>query len=130
MTPRLRKFVYIEDCQHETGDLYDAKGLRYEKLLLRSGPGMAARVSLKLITEATNQIDASGGRNIIWVFAEPEAMEAVRHLFMLPGNEKLRVIQMRYLHWPDAHLWKNILGVMREVRPRRGTRCEVPVLMS
>jgi len=51
-----------------------------------------------MLRQATNQIDASQGRNVVWFFAEAGAAAESRTLF--DADRKLKKIQVIYLPMP------------------------------
>lgn len=71
------KPVSYDDCQKASGVLVEIKGEGYTKLTNDLPKVMAA----KFVGQATRQLEASGGRPVVWVFAEPEAAEFARELF-------------------------------------------------
>jgi hypothetical protein len=108
-TPTLRGFGYafvnpltaqrivLDDCQHSTGFLFDAKGTTYAKMLEDKSDGLRKGVAENLLIEARNQIGASQGRAIYWVFAEEKAAHLVRKLFDAEGNEDVSRIAIYYM---------------------------------
>lgn len=79
VNPLTNKFVYFDDCQLTTGTMIDAKGTRYAYLLQYQQP----RESLteEFLDRANRQLQAAGGRQIVWHFAEREAADFARALF-------------------------------------------------
>jgi hypothetical protein len=71
--------VTYDDCQRNSGILIEIKGLGYEKLF--QNPICRDSVAQKLLNQAESQVEASDGRPIVWIFAEPEAAKYVRGLF-------------------------------------------------
>jgi hypothetical protein len=74
--------VSYDDCQESTGIMFDFKGLGYAKLT----NDLPAVMADKFIDQATRQLAASGGRPVVWIFAEEEAALFVRNLFNLKAG--------------------------------------------
>ena len=89
--------VNYDDCQRKTGTLVEAKGRTYSRLLALQ-PQPAAGTIFKMLKQATNQINASQGRDVVWFFAEEGAAAEARKLF--DGDPKLKRIQVIYLPMP------------------------------
>jgi len=100
------KLVYYDDCHHPTGSMIDYKGLGFADPIVENRKPVMAGFADKWVKQANNQVDASNGRPIIWIFAEPEALEYARQVFNRPGNERLRRIVLTYGPWPVATEWK------------------------
>jgi hypothetical protein len=62
--------------------MFDFKGLGYAKLT----SDLPAVMADKFIDQATRQLAASGGRPVVWIFAEEEAALFVRNLFNLKAG--------------------------------------------
>jgi hypothetical protein len=94
--------VHFDDCQQEPGTVNESgtynvpgsmiefKGLRYAKLL-------QSDIIKQYLTEdwtkqGTSQIEAAQGRQVIWYFAEPSALEVARSLF--GKSDQLRKIRL------------------------------------
>ena len=71
--------VSYDDCQQKTGTVFEIKGETYAKLL--QSPIVEASVKEGFLDQALDQVQASGGRPIIWVFAEQEAATYAWNLF-------------------------------------------------
>ena len=87
------KPVSFDDCKQATGAiLFEIKGEGVAKLT--SGlPGIMAE---RFIDQATRQMQASGGRPIVWVFAEEGAALFARKLF---DDEGLEGITVAHIPW-------------------------------
>ncbi len=97
--------IIFDDCQHATGDLYDAKSTGYAKMLAENNPYLTGGLAKKFVKQATDQIVASEGREIVWCFAEKEAADFVRELFddeELNKSVNLRRIRIVYLYWREG----------------------------
>ena len=82
-----------DDCENTTGILFEIKGEGLAKLTEDLPDAMA----WKFTNQATRQIDASGGRPVVWIFAEKEAALFARELFDdTPG---LKGITVAYVPW-------------------------------
>ncbi|HWU24944.1 MAG TPA: hypothetical protein VN154_00955, partial [Rhizomicrobium sp.] len=94
---RPRYPVIYDDCRHRTGDLIEAKGTGYVAMLEKPGGLMKEILNFKWKRQATNQIDASQGRELEWYFAEKGAADDARELFDdKPELERIHVI---YEYW-------------------------------
>ncbi len=85
------KLVFYDDCQRQTTIMFDYKGTGYAKLLASGYDFIVRNVEAGWVDQATRQIDASGGRPVVWVFAEAAAESAARQLF--DKDEKLARIE-------------------------------------
>jgi hypothetical protein len=94
--------IIFDDCQHSTGDLYDAKGTGYAAMLAKNIDGLTDGLDEKFITQAENQIAVSEGREIYWVFAEKKTMQHVTALFNDSEKPELGRIHMIYLYWQEG----------------------------
>jgi len=88
--------VFYDDCQRRSGILIEAKGTGYAEPLLRSD-FMKEMFERDWLSQATRQINASGGRPIQWHFAERAAADDARELFV----EKKLNIQVIYTPWTE-----------------------------
>lgn len=73
------KPITYDDCQKNSGILIEIKGLGYAKLL--QNPICRASVMEEFLKKAEGQVEASDGRPIVWIFAEPEAAAYAERLF-------------------------------------------------
>jgi len=55
-------------------------------------------VEAKMISQASSQVAAAGGRPVVWYFAEEEVADRVRSVFQESGLKSITVI---YLHWRE-----------------------------
>ena len=87
------ELVSYDDCQKATGILFDFKGVGYAKLT----NDLPAVMEEDFIEQAGRQLAASGGRPVVWIFAEEEAALFVRKLF----NSKVgfESITIGYIPW-------------------------------
>lgn len=86
--PLTARDVIFDDCQHRSGVLFDYKGPNYIEKLASRYDGLRDGFTTNLIDQAERQIDASEGRTIIWIFAEPAAAEKVTEIFA--KNDRIR----------------------------------------
>ena len=91
--------VSFDDCQFATGFLFPIKGAGYSSLL--QNPVVRDSVAAKFVRQSGRQIDASGGRPIIWIFAERRAAIFTRELFdrVKEGRERITII---HVPWTDG----------------------------
>ena len=71
--------VSYDDCQKATGFLFEFKGEEYAWLL--TVPQIRKEITDDFLRQSANQITASGGRPVVWIFAEAEAALFARELF-------------------------------------------------
>jgi hypothetical protein len=88
--------VSFDDCQKPTSILFDFKGLGYAKLI----NDLPTVIADDFIEQAGRQLAASGGRSVVWIFAEQEAAFFARELFnSKPGFEGITI---GYVPWPRS----------------------------
>jgi hypothetical protein len=90
------KPVSYDDCQHASAVLFEFKGESYAKLL--KSPITRRSVEDRFLEQSASQISASGGRPVVWIFAEKEAAEATYKLFEV-RNEGRRYITIVHVPW-------------------------------
>ena len=88
--------VSYDDCQKATGFMFDFKGEQYAWLL--SVPRIEDRIVQGFLDQSTRQLEASGGRSVVWVFAEEEAALFARKLFDRT-DEGREYITVGYVPW-------------------------------
>jgi hypothetical protein len=78
--------------------LFEIKALTYAERL--SGPygDIKKNAVGEILAQSERQIQASGGRPIVWVFAEKEAAEIVRKLFNETGEGRDNITVV-YIPW-------------------------------
>jgi hypothetical protein len=90
--------VYYDDCRHTTGMMADAKGPRYDVLLMYDQPMQS--LVMEWWAEAGRQIAASDGRPVRWYFADLDAALFARKLFDYDDEDGGRArIQVVFLPW-------------------------------
>jgi hypothetical protein len=89
--------VSYDDCQQNTGILFEIKGEGYADLLQSSI--IEDSIKEKFLGQALGQVQASDGRPIILVFAESEAAIYARELFDDDKNKELRRILVVPMEW-------------------------------
>jgi NADPH-dependent ferric siderophore reductase len=87
------EMVSFDDCKKANGILFELKGEGYTKLTKDLPRVMVDR----FIDQATRQLAASGGRPIVWIFAEDEAARFARKLF--DSSPDLKRITVGYVPW-------------------------------
>jgi hypothetical protein len=103
------KIVRYDDCQNEPailnlpGSMLEFKGPRNFRLLTSKYKPLAEGIKDKWIDQAERQVEASGGRPVVWYFAEKPALDIAQKLF---DNDKLRGIRLEYAPWPEGEKWK------------------------
>lgn len=100
--PETGKSVSFDDCQRDsTQDLMENKGIRFGFLVGPNGPSKAKEnIAEEWLGQATRQVRASGGRTLVWNFAELPAMEFAQQLFR--NDPLLKNIQLRYRPWVEG----------------------------
>jgi hypothetical protein len=71
--------VSYDDCQKATGFLFEFKGEQYAWLL--TVESIVGSITDKFLAQSASQIAASGGRPVVWIFAEQEAALFASRLF-------------------------------------------------
>jgi hypothetical protein len=84
--------VSYDDCQETTGFMFEIKGEGIAKLTI----DLPSVMQKKYLKQAGRQFAASGGRPIVWIFAEEEAARFARTLFDESGLESITV---GYIPW-------------------------------
>jgi hypothetical protein len=87
--------VTFDDCQQKTGFVFEIKGETYSHLLSMS---FGKNIEDDMLEQSASQLAASGGRPVVWVFAEAEAAEKVRKLFDTK-DEGRETITVLYIPW-------------------------------
>lgn len=87
--------VSYDDCHKRTGILLDYKGERYAALL--QNPIVESSIKEDFLDKAIRQVQASDGRPLIWIFAEPEAAVYAWKLFR--SNDRLKGIYVVSVPW-------------------------------
>jgi hypothetical protein len=68
-----------DGCKRANGTLFEIKGERYAELL--KSPPIIISITKEFLLQSGRQIAASGGRPIVWIFAEEDAARFARALF-------------------------------------------------
>ncbi len=84
--------VSYDDCKKANGILFEIKGEGFAKLT----KALPDAIAQDFLSQASRQVAASGGRPIVWIFAEEEAAQFARRLF---DDHKLYGITVGYIHW-------------------------------
>ncbi|MGH6852366.1 MAG: hypothetical protein ACREDJ_04030, partial [Methylocella sp.] len=77
--PVTGKRVVFDDCRESDGTMIEGKGPRFTKMMANNF--MYDRISARWIKQATNQVEASGGRALEWYFAEAAAAAKADDIF-------------------------------------------------
>ncbi len=111
------KIVHYDDCQQEPGTINESGTYNVPGSMIEyKGPGYAEkladdgdwfRFSLKLLwpRQALRQIQAAQGRQVIWYFAEPEALNFARVVFDESNDNRLKKIRLERGLWPRGVKW-------------------------
>lgn len=91
--------VSYDDCQKATGFMFEFKGERYAWLL--TVPQIRKKITDNFLAQSASQIGASGGRPVVWIFAEEEAALFARKLFndTDDGREYITVGYVPWTNW-------------------------------
>ena len=90
--PLTGKNVAFDDCRESDGTMIEAKGPGFAQQM--KYPYFDASIVPGWEEQARTHVDAAGGREVAWYFAEPEAAEKARKLF--ENDPKLRKIKVIY----------------------------------
>ena len=90
--------VSFDDCEWKTGILFEIKALTYAERLSSPYGDIKKNAVGEILAQSERQIQASGGRPIVWVFAEKEAAEIVRKLFNETGEGRDNITVV-YIPW-------------------------------
>jgi hypothetical protein len=90
--------VSFDDWRFKTGFMFEIKGETYAKLLSSPYDPVRIGTASDILKQSANQLEASGGRPIVWVFAEEEAAVRVRKLFNDTGGGR-ESITVVYIPW-------------------------------
>jgi hypothetical protein len=85
-----------DDCQKATGFLFEFKGEQYAWLLTVESIG--GSIAERFLAQSADQLAASGGRPVAWIFAEEEAALFARKLFNDTDRGRER-ITVGYVPW-------------------------------
>jgi hypothetical protein len=84
--------VSYDDCQRKTSILFEFKGY-YDGLL-----GFDSNARKSFLSQSLRQIEASGGRPVVWIFADREDAVRTRELFENAGGGR-QYITIVYVPW-------------------------------
>lgn len=93
LNPKSGKSVSYDDCEKKSSILFEIKGEMYAKLIKKIPKVIADGFK----DQATRQVAASGGRPVVWIFAEEDAALFARELF--DNTEGLERITVGYIPW-------------------------------
>src|SRR5262249_1494196 len=86
----------VDDCQQQSGTLFEYKGWGYERHFLKHDFIWTDRMLPRMLQQAEDQRNAAGSRELVWVFHE-------RRVAIFMRNEFKRLdlnIQVRYFRMP------------------------------
>ncbi len=86
--PVTGEWVFIDDCQHQTGARVEMKG-DYDDLL--SFDAAKTTQTNKWLDQSLRQVQASEGFPVIWIFAQRGSSDFARKLFDDAGNGRERI---------------------------------------
>jgi NADPH-dependent ferric siderophore reductase len=82
--------------------LFEIKALTYAERLSGRYKSLKDSAVEEILAQSKRQIEASGGRPIVWVFAEKEAAEMVRDLFNTAEDGR-QYITVVYIFWTKSN---------------------------
>ena len=91
------KLVSYDDCEWKTGRImFEIKGENNAKMLNSGYEAIATNSTDKILKQSASQLEASGGRAIVYVFAEEEAALKALKLFDATdeGREKITIVHI------------------------------------
>lgn len=92
INPQTGKRVVYDDCRESDGTMIEAKGPGFARML-RSAYFSERVLPARRERQARRQLAASGGREVEWYFAEPEAADSARELFADDNDlRKIKII--------------------------------------
>jgi hypothetical protein len=89
--------VSFDDCEWKTGAImFEIKGETNAKLLTSNYDALTESSKRKILNQSARQLEASGGRPIVWVFAEEVAALKARELFVAAdeGRENIVIVHI------------------------------------
>jgi hypothetical protein len=95
--PTNGKRVVFDDCRESDGTMIEAKGPGFANML-QSGYFSETILPRRWERQAARQVAASGGRNLDWYFAEPEAADRAREVF----GDEATLKRINVNHVPEA----------------------------
>ncbi len=105
INPETGNIVKYDDCEFDTGDMLEYKGLQYAEMVGPNGFEPArGNIAREWLGEARRQVLASGGRRVRWYFAQMPALEFARTLFA--SDPLLSKVELEYGPWPEGERWK------------------------
>ena len=96
------RYVVIDDCQRQTGGIFEYKG-NYKGFMATAWGRKILGIDWRY--QATRQWEASEGRPMEWDFADKEAADYARELFR--EDEWLRSIDVEWKPWIRSKMNKN-----------------------
>ena len=90
--PETNEAVSYDDCHRLTGILVEIKGLGSFNLI----SGLRDVMAEKYLKQAHRQVAASGGRPVVWIFAEQGAADFARELFDANGLKQITVVEVSW----------------------------------
>jgi hypothetical protein len=85
--------VSFDDCELKSGRIvFEIKGENNAKMLSSRYDPIRENAVDKILKQSADQIEASGGRAMVWVFAEEEAAEEARRLIDTVGEGRQYII--------------------------------------
>ena len=86
------KLTSFDDCDQKTGRImFEIKALTYAERLNSRYDAIKKNSTDEILAQSARQLEASGGRPIVWVFAEEEAAKIAQKLFDSKDNGRERI---------------------------------------
>ncbi len=95
------KLVFYDDCQRATGVMIEAKGTGYARMLASRFDILKRSIAKSWLNQSGRQLAASGGRRLIWYFAEPEAAAFARKIFADAKDGRENIL-IEVLPWKEG----------------------------
>lgn len=90
VNPATGDLVHYDECDEKTGDMIEAKGRGFSGLLSFSQG--AESVDRKWLNQSYNEVQAAGSRQVVWYFAEQDAADYAKQLFVRQGGDREKII--------------------------------------
>ena len=96
--PATGRYVKIDDCQQQSGDLAEYKGPNFEEHYLKDdGPWQG--MLRKMLKQSADQLEAKGSRSLTWFFEEKSVADKMRDVFDTKETKRSG-IDVEWLPWP------------------------------
>jgi len=98
------KLVFLDDCQHHTGDMHEIKR-GYDEITTNPKKGFIRNnIDKQWIEQSGSQLNATKGHALVWDFSNQIAADHARELF-IKNNQGRENIEIRVLPWLPGKTW-------------------------